>query len=148
TTWSSWTALDLKLVNHAATISVDPVTLERNQAIAASSLFSASDADGDAIVSYQFWDNTTDLTSGHLVVGGVDQKAQALITLSADQLAQAAFRAGTTLDTVNVRAFDGTSWSSWVSLDLTIANHAPTIAATSAVVSRNENVAVSSLFTT
>ena len=59
---------------------------DANQNIAASSLFSVSDADGDAITKYQFWDSTSDPLSGHFVVGGVAQGTNQYIDVTAAQL--------------------------------------------------------------
>jgi hypothetical protein len=61
-------------VNHAPVMTAPDFTAGRNQNIAASSLFSVSDADNDAIVRYQFWDSTMDPASGHWVVNGVAER--------------------------------------------------------------------------
>jgi len=50
--------------------------------------FSATDADGDTITNYQFWDSTADPASGHWVVGGVTQGTNVAIDVTAAQLAQ------------------------------------------------------------
>lgn len=59
-------------VNHAPvlTIPLANVAATAGQTIAASSLFSATDADGDAL-TYYILDNTTAAYSGHFVVNGV-----------------------------------------------------------------------------
>ncbi|MBA2401005.1 MAG: M10 family metallopeptidase C-terminal domain-containing protein, partial [Bradyrhizobium sp.] len=73
--------------NHAPVVTASDFTATHNQNIAASSLFSVTDADSDTITSYQFWDSTADATSGHFVVGGVAQGTNQNINVSAGQLA-------------------------------------------------------------
>src|SRR5262249_42270293 len=59
--WSAWKELPSNPpVNHAPVVTAPDFTASHNQNIAASSLFSASDADGDTITKYQFWDSTAD----------------------------------------------------------------------------------------
>jgi hypothetical protein len=85
----------------------------KNASLAASSLFSVSDADGDAITSYHFWDSTAGATSGHFEINGVAQGTNQAIDVSAAQLSQTTFQTGTTADDLWVQAFDGTAWSAW-----------------------------------
>jgi hypothetical protein len=54
-----------------------------NQNIAASSLFSVTDADHDSIAKYEFWDSTTIAASGHWSVGGVAQGTNQNIDITA-----------------------------------------------------------------
>ena len=91
----------------------------KNASLAASSLFPVSDADGDAMTQYQFWDSTADGTSGHFAINGVAQGTNQTINVSAAQLAQTTFQTGTTADDLWVRAFDGTVWSDWKEFHLT-----------------------------
>jgi hypothetical protein len=65
------------------------------QVINASSLFSASDADGDGLL-YLLWDDTASPTSGHFEINGVVQAADTTFAVNATQLAQTTFAAGTT----------------------------------------------------
>jgi hypothetical protein len=83
----------------------------RSQSLTPANLFSVSDADGDAITEYQLWDGTADPSSGHFVVNGVAQAARTVIDIPASQLGQVSFLVGTITDTLQVRAFDGRSWS-------------------------------------
>ncbi len=76
--------------------------------VAASSLFSAMDASGKAITQYMVRD---DGTSGHFNLSGKAQADGQWITVSAAQLAQLTYTAGTTSstsDTIEVKASDGT----------------------------------------
>jgi hypothetical protein len=83
------------------------------QAFAASSLFTASDPDGDAITQYDFWD--TGGGSGRFHVNGVTQPTNTDIYVTAAQLAQTTYQSGSGTDTLRVRANDGTQWSEWSS---------------------------------
>ncbi len=78
--------------------------------VAASSLFTAHDADGDAIRTYQLFDATPG--SGHFLIDGVVQTSQN-ISVSAAQLTQTTFQSGPLTDSLYVSVFDGQSWSSW-----------------------------------
>jgi hypothetical protein len=80
--------------------------------IAASSLFSGSDADGDTL-SYYIYDDNTAANSGHFVVNGSVVPAQDVYLISAAQLAQTTFVAGAagTSDELRVIAYDGQTYS-------------------------------------
>jgi Ca2+-binding RTX toxin-like protein len=122
-------------------------SVAKNAALAAASLFSVSDADGDAMTSYAFWDSTADATSGHFVVNGVAQASGQLIMVSAAQLAQTTFQTGATADDLWVQAFDGAAWSGWKEFHLTPpVNHAPVITTADENVAKNASLAASSLF--
>ena len=74
----------------------------------ASSLFTTTDADGDTIASYAFFDATG---NGHFVVNGVVQAANTEIDVSAANLSQVSYvfgPTGSTGDTLYIRANDGT----------------------------------------
>ena len=77
------------------------------------SLFTASDPDGDTITQYRFWDGTADPSSGHVVVNGVAQGKDTYIPMTAGQLAQTTFQAGTASDQMWVQANDGSQWGAW-----------------------------------
>ena len=62
-------------LNHAPVVTAHDFTASHDQNIAASSLFSVSDADNDVMTKYQFWDSTADPASGHWVVNGLAQGA-------------------------------------------------------------------------
>ncbi|MBV9816157.1 MAG: right-handed parallel beta-helix repeat-containing protein [Alphaproteobacteria bacterium] len=87
------------------------ITASPGQLFDASSLFTASDPDGDAITQYDFWD--TGGGGGQFLVDGAAQPANGDIYVSAAQLAQTAYQSGNGTDTLWVRAYDGTQWSAW-----------------------------------
>jgi hypothetical protein len=63
--WSAWDSFNLttRPINHAPIVTAADFPATHNQNIAASSLFSVSDAESDTITNYQFWDSTSDPTS-------------------------------------------------------------------------------------
>ncbi|MFU0448729.1 hypothetical protein ACMZZG_25100, partial [Pseudocitrobacter faecalis] len=76
-------------------------------------LFMASDPDGDTITQYAFWDTGG---NGHWVVNGVAQAAGTEIEVSAANLSQVSYvfgPTGTPPDLLYVRANDGLLWGSW-----------------------------------
>ena len=87
------------------------VSASPGQVFAATSLFTASDPDGDAITQYDFWD--TGGGGGRFLVGGVVQPINTDVYVTAAQLAQTTYKSGTGADTLWVRANDGTQWSAW-----------------------------------
>ncbi|MGB9113726.1 NF038122 family metalloprotease, partial [Bradyrhizobium sp.] len=94
------------------------VALGAGQAsVAASSLFTASDPDGNAITTYGFLDTG----SGHFVLNGVVQANNQEIDVTAAQLAQLTYQSvpGASADTLEVRVNDGTLWSNWTSFTVT-----------------------------
>src|SRR5215831_5308084 len=145
--WSAWDTFNLTTlpINHAPIVTAPGFTASHNQNIAASSLFSVSDADNDTITNYQFWDSTTDPTSGHWLVGGVAQGANQAIDVTAAQLSQTTFQSASGSDDLWVRAFDGINWSAWNLVSAPI-DAKPVVAGGNASLALNEVVAASSLF--
>src|SRR5207248_2469242 len=118
---------------------------------ALSSLISVSDADGDAMIRYQLYDNTADPSSGNFVVGGQVQPARMVIDLTAAQFAQTSLVTGTVNDDLQIRAFDGLAWSaadnaSWSPFTIGPAfDHPPVVATQDIRVSAGQSRALSSL---
>ncbi len=105
-----------------------------NQTFAAASLFAVSDPNGYAITEYQFWDSTRDPASGHFYINGVQQAPGTVIDVPASQLGAVTFVAGTVSNALQVRAFDGVSWSAgdtaaWAPFSVTAAAVPATIGA-------------------
>jgi hypothetical protein len=103
-------------VDQAPVVTASNQTLTHNQSIAASSLFTATDPDGQTITTYALKDLTG---NGHFVVNGVVQGTNVEIDLTAAQLAQATYVAGSGSDQISIRASDGTLWSAWQTATLT-----------------------------
>ncbi|MBC9976676.1 hypothetical protein, partial [Bradyrhizobium campsiandrae] len=148
TAWSAWKEFHVNPpVNHAPAVSVSDYSATHNQNVPASSLFSVSDADGDSMTAYRFWDSTTDASSGHFVVNGVAQGTNQNIDVTAAQLASTTFQSGAISDDLWVQAFDGSAWSTWKEFHVNPpVNHAPVVSASDYSATHNQNVAASSLF--
>ena len=123
-----------------------------NQTLAASSLFSVNDPGGNAITEYQFWDSNTSPNAGHFYLNGVEQSLSTVIDISASQLAQMTFVTGTAASAIQVRAFDGVSWSAadngaWAPFVINVSVPPPPVVTTSTVSElANQTLAASSLF--
>jgi hypothetical protein len=99
-------------VDQAPVVTTSTQYMMRSQSIAASSLFTATDPDGNPIKTYALKDPTG---FGHFVVNGVIQASNTEIDLTAAQLAQTSFVTGSGTDQLSVRASDGWLWSNWQS---------------------------------
>lgn len=151
--WKSWTMNSWPHVTNAAPVAAaSNASLLTNEVALASSLFSVSDADGDAIVRYEFWDDING--GGYWRVNGVQQAAVQAIGVSAAELADAYYVAGFSGGTeqVWVRANDGLEWGAWKPWTMTSALHipnaAPVVSASSSqTVLLGQPVGAGSLFT-
>ncbi|HEV2154844.1 hypothetical protein [Bradyrhizobium sp.] len=121
-------------VNHAPVVTIPSanVTMKPGQTIAASSLFSASDQDGDPL-TYSFYNSTTGPSAGYFAVNGTPQPNGIVFSVSASQLSQVTFVAGAanSSDSLHVMAYDGQAYSggnTFAGLTVTIPlNHAPVV---------------------
>ena len=120
--------------------------------LAASSLFAVSDPNGFAITEYQFWDRTSDPASGHFYFNGVEVADHTVLDVTAAQLSEVTFVTGTDPNALEVRAFDGVSWSAadnavWAPFNVTVTTPPPPVVTTSNL-TENPGVALaaSSLF--
>ena len=140
------------LVNRAPVATTHMVGTLRNQTLALSLLASVSDADSDAITRYQLYDNSSDPNSGHFVVNGQVQSSHIVIDLTPAQAAQTSFVAGTVSDDLQIRVFDGISWSAgdtaaWSPFTVMVpANAPPRLGTTDMKVAAGQILALSSLF--
>ena len=136
--------------NHAPTIAASDGTLLFGATVAASSLFSVLDQDGDTPTQYEFWDSTTG--NGHFSVNGIEAGVNVTIPVSAADLANTQFigSASTGTDLVWVRASDGQTWSDWKSWNMNswphLGNSAPAVSAADASILTDQAVAAGSLF--
>jgi hypothetical protein len=137
--------------NHAPVVTTQTERVAAGQTIALSSLISVSDADGDAMTRYQLYDNSSDPNSGHFVVNGVVQPAHQTIDLTAAQAAQTSFVTGTVDDDLQIRAFDGISWSAadsanWAPFTVgPLVNHPPVVTTGKVTALRGQTIALSNL---
>ena len=116
-------------VNRAPTATAHDQSAARGQVFDASDLFSASDGDGDSLL-YFFYDNSAAPTSGHFEVNGVVQAAGTKFAVSAAQLAQSTFTAGTSgSDDLFVNAWDGSAFSGPKEFHVNVVDNAPTVTA-------------------
>src|SRR5260221_13969060 len=87
------------------------VTELPKQALAASSLFTVSDPDGNPISEYQFWETPGAAGSGYFALNGVPQAAGTIIDIPAAELSALTFVTGIVSNALQMRAFDGVNWS-------------------------------------
>src|ERR1043166_4349993 len=134
--------------NRAPAVNAVNAAATRNQSVAVSTLFSVSDADGDAITQYEFWDGSAAANGGHFTVNGITQGANQSITVSGASLAQTRYVGGDVpgSETVWVRAYDGADWSAWKSWSMATQGSAPVVSAANRSVHVNQSVAASALF--
>jgi aspartate 1-decarboxylase len=118
----------------------------RNATTAASTLFTVSDPQGDAITTYALKDPTG---SGYFVVNGVTQPSNTEIDLTAAQLANTFYVSGTGSEQLSVRASDGTLWSGWQTVQVSVASaneKAPVVTPSSLATLAGQKFAAASLF--
>jgi hypothetical protein len=129
--WSAWTSTSLSSNNTAPVVVASSANVTGTP-LDVSSLMSITDADGDAITQYQFFEYTNG--GGYLAVDGVQQSANNVVSVDAADLSTVTFVGAdfNFSDTMNVRAFDGVSWSAWTSTTVTSNNTAPVVVASSA----------------
>ncbi len=131
--------------NSAPALTAPDRSATHGQVIAASSLFTASDADSDAL-SYWFSDNT--VGGGRFEYDGVAQAEGQTFGVSQSQLSHLTFRAGAGgLDNISLNVWDGQASSSVVAFSVIVeANHAPTLTAPDFSATRGEVIAAADLF--
>ncbi|HZR76019.1 NF038122 family metalloprotease [Bradyrhizobium sp.] len=147
-------------VERAPVVTTANVTLNAGQTVAASSLFTASDPNstlnapnGNAITEYQFWDRTSDSASGHFYFNGVQIADHTLLDVTAAQLSQVTFVAGIDQTALEVRAYDGFSWSAadsalWAPFTVNVNLPSPPVVTTANVtLNAGQSVQASTLFT-
>jgi hypothetical protein len=109
--WSSAFTVTAPIDTGPVVTSVSSITTVAGQTFAASSLFTANDPFGDAISQYDFWD--TGAGGGHFALNNQALGANQDNFISAAQLAQTTYVAGTGTDTLWVRVQEGGQWSAW-----------------------------------
>ena len=120
--WSEWKEFHVNApVDQKPVVSGSDAILPLNGSVPVMSLFSVSNSENDPIIQYQFWDSTPAATSGHFEINGTPQGANQAIDVSAAQVNQTGFVAGSVpgVDQIWERAFDGSLWSDWHLLSVT-----------------------------
>ena len=96
----------------APTTLFNPITnVGVGKTVSLSSLFKSTDADNNAITQYQVRDAGSN--GGYVALNGVKQAVGQWTTLTAAQLSQLTYTAsnyGSSAETIEVKAFDGTAW--------------------------------------
>ena len=146
--WSTWQPLTaVPAINHAPVVTMNSATVTAAQgqtSVAASTLFTVNDADGDTITKYAFWD---DQGNGHWTINGVAQATNAEIDVASINLSQVGYMFGSATDTLWVRAFDGTTWGKWQALTASPApNTPPVVTAANVNTVANQILTASNLF--
>ncbi|MDX2222299.1 MAG: hypothetical protein SFV21_06095 [Rhodospirillaceae bacterium] len=131
--------------NTTPTISAPNVTLSRNQAIAATSLFSFADADGDSLM-FTVNNVTGNPAAGFWAVDG--ERLMGEFVISQANLRRLSYQVGSAgSNTLSVRATDGMAWSSLTSFQVSAPpNNAPTVSASDVTLARNQVVLPATLF--
>lgn len=152
--WSGWTPWNITSAPHptneAPVIVAADSTVGLNATVAAATLFSVTDADGDVPTKYEFWDDGQN--GGCFVLDGIDQAAGTSIAVNADQLANLQYAGADTMgsERVWVRAYDGQAWSAWTPWNMMSSDHAtnaaPITQAADATLLLGEATGVASLF--
>jgi hypothetical protein len=145
--WSAWSPGFTVTAppDSGPTVTAPNATLGRAASIAASSLFSATDADGDSMAQYQLWDSNPG--GGRWLINGIGQLSNTAITITAGQLAQTSFQAGVnSTDDLYVRASDGYVFSPWVHFQVSAPNQLPVVTVSNQTGSPGQGIAGSSVF--
>ena len=98
-------------IDRTPVVTVENKTAAHGQSFAASSLFTASDPDGDVLTEYDFWD--TGSGGGHFLLNNQPLGANQDNYISAAQIADTTYQSGSAADTLWVRVSDGALWSAW-----------------------------------
>ncbi|NEU95283.1 beta strand repeat-containing protein [Bradyrhizobium uaiense] len=151
--WGTWKEFTVTGVPDAAPVvtATSVLSAAKNSQIAASALFTGTDADGNnTIAKYQLWDGTTSATNGYFVVNGVDQAGNLTFTINASDVAHTYFQTGNvSSDDLWVRAFDGLQWGAWTEFHVNSVNHAPVVSLSSTTVpisAQTTSVSAAALF--
>jgi hypothetical protein len=108
--------------NTAPQVTIADHTIGTNQWAKVDGWISKTDADGDSITQYQFYDAGAAASSGYFwTLQNAHHAADTYITVAAADLGWTWVRGGQAAgtETMWVRGYDGTSWSAWDAFLLT-----------------------------
>ncbi|MCC8984567.1 C2 family cysteine protease, partial [Bradyrhizobium acaciae] len=143
--WSAWASFTA--TPEGPTVTVSNVTASHGQSFAVSSLFTYNDPFGMAAAQYDVWDAGTG--GGHFVLNGVALPANQDNYITAAQLSSLSYQSGSGIDTLWIRANDGTAWGQWSNAFTVNApvDTGPVEAVSNINASHGQSYAVTSLFT-
>lgn len=122
-TWGAWKEFRVNApVDNAPNVFGTDTGMTDNTSTSVLNLFHLSDPDNDLPTSIQLWDSKAAASSGHWTVGGSAQPAGQAITVDwATYTSATSFAAASTPTTDKIweRAFDGSKWSDWSSINVT-----------------------------
>jgi hypothetical protein len=155
--WSAWSTFTLTStvpVNHAPVMTIGDQARTTGATISLQGTFNYSDSDGDAAVTYRFWDGGNDPNSGYFSVAGNSHAASGVnIDVAASDIGSVVLHAGSVAgtETMWMQAYDGHAWGAWTSFTfittLPPPNHAPTMAVANHTVKVGSSTAVSNWLT-
>jgi hypothetical protein len=131
--WKSFTATTVAPVNNAPTVTVTNKSLQGGDSASVHGWLTYADANGDAAVTYRFWDGGDGASSGYFSVPGASHAAaNQNIDVAAANIGSVTYTAGSVggTETLWVQAYDGKAWGTWRSFTATTVvpvNHAPTV---------------------
>ena len=133
-------------IDNAPVVTASSLNIHHGQSFAASSLFTLSDADGDSMATYAFWDGGAG--GARFILDGVTQAANQEIDVTAAQLSRLVYQSGSGTDTLWVRANDGMLWGNWSDSFTVTApiDSAPVVTASSLRAAHGASFAGTSLF--
>lgn len=138
-----------QLPDNAAPIVVGvDLELAAGQGLALGEVFTASDAEGDALARYEVRVRGGD---GSLSLAGLPQDAAQTLNLGSDEWATLSYVAGNeaAAGTIEVRAFDGIDWSEWAAAHVTpapVVNQAPQVSGSDQTVAAYQMAPVAAMF--
>src|SRR5262249_48908308 len=115
--WGNWDQFTLTTTNTQPIVTASDTSLHANTWAQIKNWIGYSDADGDAVVKYQFWDASPAADSAYFwTPSDPHVAANTTLDVAAADLANVWIRGGQSdgiTDTMWVRAFDGSTWSNW-----------------------------------
>ncbi|WP_298371720.1 C2 family cysteine protease [uncultured Bradyrhizobium sp.] len=149
TVWGQWSnAFTVTApVDSGPVEAVSNIVAAHGQSYAASSLFTYSDPFNSPATLYDVWDKGTG--GGHFVLNGVALPANQDNYITPAQLASLSYQSGSGIDTLWIRANDGTVWGAWSSPFTVNAplDSGPVETVSNIVAPHGQSYAASSLFT-
>ncbi|WP_375776072.1 C2 family cysteine protease [Bradyrhizobium sp. ma5] len=148
TVWGQWATFTVTApVDSGPVEAVSNIVAAHGQSYAASSLFTYSDPFNSPATLYDVWDKGTG--GGHFVLNGVALAANQDNYITPAQLASLSYQSGSGIDTLWIRANDGTVWGAWSSPFTVNApvDTGPVEAVSNIVAAHGQSYAASSLFT-